>query len=95
LSAAPPRTVFDCNIYLQSILNKNGPAARCMELVDSGEIVLFISAFVLTEIRKLPHHRKLMRFTQMTDEKIAAYLNNLVGKAISLNHVPSARLCAF
>lgn len=43
--------VFDCNIFLQSLLNPNGVAAKCVEAVRSGNAKLFVSKATLEEIR--------------------------------------------
>ena len=51
------RVVFDCNVFAQALLNPQGPAARCLELVRNGQIELFVSNFVLEEISEL--HLKL------------------------------------
>jgi predicted nucleic acid-binding protein len=35
---AVPKVVFDCNVFLQALVNPRGPSGRCKQLVDSGEI---------------------------------------------------------
>lgn len=45
------RVVFDCNIFIQLLLNPNGAAAKCLETVRSGKAKLFISKETLEEIR--------------------------------------------
>ena len=35
---ALPRVVFDCNVFLQALVNPNGAAGECKNLLDSGEI---------------------------------------------------------
>jgi predicted nucleic acid-binding protein len=43
--------VFDCNIFLQSLLNPNSLAASCLETVRSGKVKLFVSKDTLAEVR--------------------------------------------
>lgn len=53
MSAAPPKVVYDCNIFVQALINLNGPAARCVQKAREGEVLLFVSPFVLAEIREI------------------------------------------
>ncbi len=54
------KAVFDCNTFVQALLSPNGAAAACMELVKRGDVALYVSPQVLTEIRDVPsaprHH---------------------------------------
>lgn len=43
--------VFDCNIFIQSLLNLNSVAAKCFEFVRNGKAKLFVSKETLEEIR--------------------------------------------
>jgi predicted nucleic acid-binding protein len=43
--------VFDCNIFIQALLNPNGGAAKCFEIVQSGKAKLFISKETIEEVR--------------------------------------------
>ena len=52
MSPDPPRAVFDCNVYFQALLNPEGPAGRCVSAALNGELTLFVSRFVLDEIRR-------------------------------------------
>jgi predicted nucleic acid-binding protein len=45
----PPRVVYDCNVYVQALINLNGPASRCVESAREGKASLFVSPFVLAE----------------------------------------------
>ena len=53
MSAAPPRVVYDCNIFVQALINLNGPAGRCVQKVKDGDVLLFVSPFVLAEVREI------------------------------------------
>jgi putative PIN family toxin of toxin-antitoxin system len=47
-----PRVVYDCNIFVQALISPRGPAARCIELARDGNASLFVTDFILTEIRE-------------------------------------------
>jgi uncharacterized protein len=53
MSAAPPRVVFDCNIFVQALINLGGPAGRCVQKARDGEVKLFVSPFIVAEIREI------------------------------------------
>jgi putative PIN family toxin of toxin-antitoxin system len=80
--------VFDCNVFLQAILSRRGPAYNCFERVERGELLLVVSPFVLAEVRKLPEHRDLKRFVHLTQERVEAVLADVLKKAKLENDVP-------
>lgn len=51
MAHAGSRVVFDCNVFLQAIINRNGPAAKCLRLAEVGDILLFINPETLAELR--------------------------------------------
>ena len=53
MTPAPPKVVYDCNIFVQALINLNGPAARCVELAKAGRVLLFASPYVLAEVREI------------------------------------------
>lgn len=55
MSSTIPAVVFDCNIFLQAVLNPNGAAGACKQLVDRGQVELFVSPQVLAEVADVPH----------------------------------------
>jgi predicted nucleic acid-binding protein len=57
MNQSAPRVVYDCNIFVQSLISINGPAGRCVRKAQSGEVSLFVTAFILHEIRE--SHRKI------------------------------------
>jgi|SRR5580658_309691 putative PIN family toxin of toxin-antitoxin system len=48
-----PRVVFDCNIFVQTLINLKGPAARCVRKARDAEVLLFVSPYVLAEVREI------------------------------------------
>jgi putative PIN family toxin of toxin-antitoxin system len=57
VTVPPPKVVYDCNIFVQALINPYGPAGRCVQKARDGEVLLFVSPFVLAEIREI--HLKL------------------------------------
>ena len=89
IAPAIPKVVFDCNVFLQALVNPNGPAGRCKQLVDRGEVELYVSEDVLREVADVlsrPRHRKLMPSLTLT--VVEALLADLRLKAICLQNVP-------
>ena len=71
----PPLVVFDCNIFVQALLNPIGSAGKCFDLAREGRIVLFVSEATLNEVRTViqrPHI--LLRLPNFTSEQIDAFL---------------------
>ena len=86
---AIPKVVFDCNVFLQALVNPNGPAGRCKKLVDRGEVELFVSEEVLAEVAEVlsrPRTRKLA--PALTIEVIEAFIADVRLKSICLQNVP-------
>lgn len=81
--------VFDCNVFVQAMLNPRGIAAKCWQLVESGTVTLFVSDGILAEISDVlsrPGFQKLS--ANFTPERIEAFLNRISEKAICLKNVP-------
>lgn len=70
MSLTPPRVVYDCNIYVQSLININGPGGRCVRKAQGGDVTLFVTAFVFSEIRE--SHRKIPAKYDVTREQTEA-----------------------
>jgi predicted nucleic acid-binding protein len=51
MTPVPPIVVYDCNIFVQALINLNGPAGRCLEKAKEGHVLLFASPYVLAEVR--------------------------------------------
>jgi uncharacterized protein len=48
------KVVYDCNIFAQALMNPIGPAGACVEAALDGRVLLYVSEFVLSEIRAIP-----------------------------------------
>lgn len=83
------RVVFDCNVFLQALVNRDGAAGQCVKALDQGEFELFASAPVFAEISEVlsrPRVRQLA--SALTATAIAAFLEDIRRKAIFLVNVP-------
>ncbi|MGI8670913.1 MAG: putative toxin-antitoxin system toxin component, PIN family [Aridibacter sp.] len=84
-----PVTVFDCGVFLQGLLSKSGPAVRCLELFETGQIRLVISEEVLSEITDVLSRPKLRQGNpNLTDEKVENLIEMLFLKAKFVKKVP-------
>lgn len=50
----PLRVVFDCNIFVQSLLSPIGPAGACVQHALDRHIELFLSQYILDELNDAP-----------------------------------------
>lgn len=83
------KVVFDCNVFLQALLNPHGIAAKCKKLVNNQKVILFVSADILREVSEvLQRPRFQMLSPHLTPERITAFLEDIRDKAIPLTNVP-------
>ncbi len=84
------RAVFDCMIYVQGASRIKNPANACFELVETGIVELYLDQKTLNEIEDVLSRPKFrMRFSSLTDEMIAAFLDDIKSKAVFVKNVPS------
>jgi predicted nucleic acid-binding protein len=76
--SAGRQAVFDCNVFLQAMLNIRGAAHACWQKAVTGEVKLYVSAYILAEIRSLVDHRDLRRFRQLSVEKIERFIEEII-----------------
>jgi uncharacterized protein len=73
----PGKVVFDCNIFAQALLNPLGPAGACVEAAIDGRVTLFISDFVLEELRDIPN-KSTPRRAGVTKQKAESLIAILI-----------------
>lgn len=84
-----PKVVFDCNVFLQALVNPSGPAGRCKRLVDRGAVELFVSEEVLAEVAEVLSRPRIRKLTPaLTIEVIEAFITDVRLKSICLRNVP-------
>jgi len=84
------RAVFDCNIFLQAIGNKNSPASACFRLAEQNVIQLFVSDETLTELDEVLNRPFIKNRFGLADETINEFIGNLRKLAKVFSKVPRA-----
>ena len=79
--SSPRLAVFDCNVFLQVMLSTRGASHACWQKVVAGEVSLFVTPYILAEIRKLPAHKNLRRFRSFTAERVERFIEELLDAA--------------
>lgn len=82
------RAVYDCNVYVQSLLNPDGPAGSCVRRAIENKVALFLSAQILAEIRDAPN-KPAPRRLGVTSERTETLIENLLKVATLVVHVPT------
>jgi putative PIN family toxin of toxin-antitoxin system len=84
-----PRVVFDCNLFVQGIANRNSPARKALRLFFNGDISLFVSEPIIREVRDVLNRAELRRkLPGLNDRIVNAFLTKLEAKAILITNVP-------
>ena len=67
-----PRVVFDCMVFLQSLLSQSGPAVSCLRLFEEKKVNLVVSKEILIEIEDVLLRSSLRRkYPRLTEERVA------------------------
>jgi len=83
------RVVFDCNVFLQTLLNPNGVAAKCVETVRNGNAKLFVSKATLEEIRDVILRPNILSRLPDADEfQIESFIENIINISTLIDSVP-------
>jgi predicted nucleic acid-binding protein len=69
----PPRVVFDCNLFVQGIANRNSPARKALRLFFNGDISAFVSEPIIRETREVLNRAELRRKLAGIDDHISCY----------------------
>ncbi len=84
-----PRVVFDCVVCLQGAAREAGPAGACFRLMQAEALSACVSRQVLAEIADVLDRPKIrQRFKTLTDERVAAFLQELQARAAFFDPVP-------
>ena len=85
------RAVFDCNIFIQVLLNPNSVAAKCLDAVRRGKAELFVSKDTLAEIRDVVLRPNILsRLPNADVEKIEAFIEDVLSLSILIRSVPKS-----
>jgi putative PIN family toxin of toxin-antitoxin system len=83
----PIRAVFDCTVFAQALINPHGPAGACLRSAQTGRTLLFISDYVLREIRELPS--KLPARLDVTPQRVELLIADLAKYVQPIDEVPA------
>lgn len=84
-----PLVVFDCVVFVQSLISKSGPAVTCIERFRKGDFSLAISKDTLAEVREVLSRSKLREdFPLLTEEKAVWLIELLLYKGKLFQKVP-------
>ncbi|HMO86681.1 MAG TPA: putative toxin-antitoxin system toxin component, PIN family [Lacipirellulaceae bacterium] len=83
------RVVFDCNVFFQAIISPGGPAGRLFALAVVRRVDLFVSEYVLTELRELTSEPKVGAKYRLTAEILDEFFEMLAMAAVLVETVPS------
>jgi putative PIN family toxin of toxin-antitoxin system len=76
---AEPLVVFDCVVFLQSLISETGPAARSLELFEQGKFSIAVSREILSEIREVLSRSGLRQsYPRLTDERVDRLIDVLL-----------------
>lgn len=90
MKSQPRPAVFDCNVYLQAMLSSRGAAHACWQGAVASEVTLYVTSFILAEIRRLPQHRSLRRFLKFNEERVERFIEELLDVAMLVSEPPPA-----
>jgi putative PIN family toxin of toxin-antitoxin system len=84
-----PRVVFDCNLFVQGIANRNSPARKALRLFFNGDLSLFASEPIIREVRGVLNRAEVRKLLPGINDRIVnAFLSKLEAKAIPIVNVP-------
>lgn len=85
-----PRVVFDCNVYLQALINPDGPAGRCMTLALARRVQLWASRVAFDELRRVAAYPAIVRaFPHVTTERVEGMIADVEKVATVARVVPT------
>jgi putative PIN family toxin of toxin-antitoxin system len=84
----PDRVVFDCNVFVQSLISPRGPAGACVDAAVSRRIQVFASEHVLAEVQDVTERSDLVRRFRLTAERIEKFMDRLRGVVTLVDEVP-------
>jgi putative PIN family toxin of toxin-antitoxin system len=84
-----PLVVFDCVVFLQSLIKESGPAVTCLNRFEQGRFRLAVSPEILAELHDVLSRSGLRQtFALLTKEKTDRLIDLLLLKAELFRHVP-------
>lgn len=87
MSPSAPNVVYDCNVFVQALININGPGGACVRRALTKEVALFLSDPLLTELRRAPTKPTPARLG-VTVERTETLIGNLLKVAVVMQAIP-------
>jgi putative PIN family toxin of toxin-antitoxin system len=84
----PDRVVFDCNVYFQTLIGPDGPAAKCFELAQARSFQLFTSEYVLVELLSVCNRPHLVSRFKFTPQRVSTFVGDIRKCATMLEDFP-------
>lgn len=83
------RVIFDSNIFIQVLLNPNGIAAKCLEVVRNGQATLFVSKEALAEFSDVILRPNILSRLPDADEfQIQSFTEYIISLSTFVDFVP-------
>jgi putative PIN family toxin of toxin-antitoxin system len=83
--------VFDCNIFLQALLNPHGIAAKCLDLVKTGSVRLFVSKDTLAGVNDVLFRPNILaKFPDISLEKVKAFIESITEITLLEKQIPKS-----
>lgn len=90
--SAPPRVVFDCNVYFQALAGRQGPAYACLNCAVRRDVELFCSEHTIAELQEVTARVPLRKKFGLTDERVDAFIQTVRSAASFVGSVPERYL---
>ncbi len=85
----PTFAVFDCNIFVQALLNPTGSAGKCFDLANDGRVVSFTSAATIREVRDVMLRPYILsRLPELTSVQVEAFVSEIIYISQLVEKVP-------
>ena len=89
MSGSRERAVFDCNVFFQALINRLGPAGRCVSAAIDGRVELYCSARIFAELTEVATRPQLRpRFAALTDDRTRLLIESIECVAVFVENVP-------
>ncbi len=82
------RAVFDCNVFLQAMAAPHGAAGRCLDLALAGAVTLYVSPYVLAELRDVSSRPRVIVKMRLSAVRVDAVLHAIEAKATFVSAYP-------
>ena len=77
--SAAPTAVYDCMVFLQAVVNPNGPAFRCFEAIESKHTTLLVCPAIIAELHDVLNRPHLQtKLKRLTPERAGEFLQRVL-----------------